>query len=415
MQDATAGDSIETRASWVVAVAAVAILSFAFGAPLIIVVALKPIAADLGAERAVPALASSLAFLGAGAGGILMGWLSGRIGMRAVALIGATMVAGGLALASGGAAWQLLLGYGVFVGLLGNGALFPPMMAYVSRWFDRRRGTALALVSSGQYVAGVLWPVLFERSVALWGWQATMRGFALVVLCGVLPLAALVLRPPPKPPATPLPGTEEAAPGAPVLGLPPNLAMALMGLGIFLCCVPMAMPAAHLVAFCTDLGIAARQGAMMVSVLLVAAFVARQAWGWVSDRIGGLQSVLAGNLAQVVGMSLFLVTQDEAGLFVVAAIYGMGFSGIIPSWMLAVRQLFPAREAAWRMPRVLFPGLTGMAFGAWLAGWLYDRFGNYAVAWEIGIAVNIAQVALVAALLLRHRRGRPRRLGAAAA
>jgi MFS family permease len=401
MQQAGAGASIETRASWRVALAAVAILSIAFGAPLIVVVALKPIAADLGAERALPALASSLTFLGAGAGGIAMGWLSGRIGMRAVAAIGGLMVCGGLLLASGGAAWQLLVGYGLCVGLLGNGALFPPMLAYVSRWFDRRRGTALALVSSGQYVAGVLWPVLFEAAVARWGWQATMRGFALVVAVTVLPIAAAVLRPPPVAPASGFGAAAEAAPGAPVLGLPPNLAMVLIGCAIFLCCVPMAMPAAHLVAFCTDLGIAAQQGALMVSVLLVAAFVARQAWGWVSDRIGGLPSVLAGNVAQVLGMALFLTTQDEAGLFLVAAIYGMGFSGIIPAYMLAVRQLFPAADAPWRMPAVLFPGLMGMAFGAWLAGALYDGFGNYAIAWQVGIALNLVQVGLVAALLLR--------------
>lgn len=415
MQHGAASGSIESRASWVVAVAAVAILSFAFGAPLIIVVALKPIAADLGAERAVPALASSLAFLGAGAGGVLMGWLSGRVGMRAVATCGAVMVATGLALASLGAAWQLLLGYGVFVGLLGNGALFPPMLAYVSRWFDRRRGTALALVSSGQYVAGVLWPVLFERAVAAWGWQATMRGFAVLVLGAVLPLALLVLRPAPVPPAAAPGAPAEAAPGAPVLGLPPNLAMALMGIGIFLCCIPMAMPAAHLVAFCTDIGIAASQGALMVSVLLVAAFLARQAWGLISDRIGGLRSVLAGNIAQTIGMALFLATQDEAGLFVVAAIYGMGFSGIIPSWMLAVRQLFPPREASWRMPAVLFPGLTGMAVGAWLAGYLYDLYGNYAVAWQLGIVLNIAQIGLVVGLLWRWRRHRPGALAVAPA
>ena len=415
MQQRAPGASIETRMSWLVALAAVAINSFAFGAPLIVVVALKPIAADLGAERAVPALASSLTFLGAGAGGILMGWLSGRIGMRAVALMGALCVAGGLLLASLGAAWSLLLGYGVFVGLFGNGALFPPMMAYVSRWFDRRRGTALALVASGQYVAGVLWPVLFERSVAIFGWQATMQGFAVVVLAGVLPLAVLVLRTPPVPPAGSAAAAGEARPGERVLGMRPNLAMEVMGVAIFLCCVPMAMPAAHLVAFCTDIGIVAQHGAMMVSVMLVAAFVARQVWGFIADRIGGLQAVLAGNICQTIGMALFLVTQDEAGLFFVAAAYGFGFSGIIPSWMLAVRQLFPAQEASWRMPTVLFHGLAGMAFGAWLAGYLYDGFGNYAVAWEVGIALNAVQVLMVAALLARRLRGRGRQAGPALA
>jgi MFS family permease len=161
--------SIETRTSWLVATAAVAILSVSFGAPMIVVVALPSIAADLGEARAIPALASSLAYLGAGAGGVLMGWLAGRVGTRRVAMAGGAMVCAGLMLAAGGAAWQLLLGYGLLVGLLGNGALFPPLMTYVSLWFDRRRGTALALVSSGQYVAGALWPALFERAVAAFG------------------------------------------------------------------------------------------------------------------------------------------------------------------------------------------------------------------------------------------------------
>ena len=226
-----------------------------------------------------------------------------------------------------------------------------------------------------------------------------MRGFALSCSARVVPLAALVLRPPPMPPAGSAARRRQVRPARRCSACRPNLAMAMMGLGIFLCCVPMAMPAAHLVAFCSDIGIVAQRGAMMVSVMLVAAFVARQVWGWLSDRVGGLKAVLAGNIAQVIGMSLFLVTQDEAGLFLVAAVYGFGFSGIIPSWMLAVRQLFPAQEASWRMPAVLFHGLSGMAFGAWLAGYLYDRFGNYAVAWEVGIALNLVQVVLVAALL----------------
>lgn len=407
MAAAEQAGSVETRTSWLVAAAAVAILSVSFGAPIIVVVALPSIAADLGEARAVPALASSLAYLGAGAGGVLMGWLAGRVGTRPVAVAGGAMVCAGLALAAGGAAWQLLLGYGLLVGLLGNGALFPPMMTYVSLWFDRRRGTALALVSSGQYVAGALWPALFERAVAALGWQRTMLGFGLLAAAVTVPLAALVLRPPP----VPAPGAGPAAvgppAGAPVLRLPPNSALALLALASFLCCVPMAMPAAHLVAFCGDLGIAASRGALMLSLLLATAFVARQFWGWISDRIGGLHTLLAGSAAQTVGMAGFLLTQDEAGLFFVAAAYGLGFSGLVPAYVLTVRELFPAREAAWRVPVLLFLSLCGMAAGAWLAGFLFDRFGNYAVAWEAGIACNLANLAVLGVLALRQD-GRPR-------
>lgn len=399
--------SIETRTSWMVATAAVAILSVSFGAPIIVVVALPSIASDLGEARAVPALASSLAYLGAGAGGVAMGWLAGRVGTRPVAMAGGAMVCAGLVLAAGGAAWQLLLGYGLLVGLLGNGALFPPMMTYVSLWFDRRRGTALALVSSGQYVAGALWPALFERAVAAYGWQRTMLGFGLLAAAVIVPLAALVLRQPPVPPPSAGPAVGPPA-GAPVLRLPPDLALALLALASFLCCVPMAMPAAHLVAFCGDLGIAASRGALMLSLLLATAFVARQFWGWISDRIGGLNTLLAGSVAQTLGMAGFLLTQDEAGLFFVAAAYGLGFSGLVPAYVLTVRELFPAREAAWRVPSLLFLSLCGMAAGAWLAGFLFDRFGNYAVAWEAGIACNLANLAVLGLLALRQgKRLRP--------
>ncbi len=395
--------SIESRASWGIAVAAVVILSISFGAPLLVVVALRPIAADLGDARSIPALASSLAYLGAGAGGILMGWIAGRTSTRLITMVGGAMVCAGLALASGGAAWQLVLGFGLLVGLLGNGALFPPMMTYVSLWFDRRRGTALALVASGQYVAGALWPALLERLIAAHGWQRVMLGYGVFAAATILPLAALVLRPPPQP-ALGADAAAGPAKGAAVLGLSPNLALGLLGLASFLCCIPMAMPAAHLVAFCGDLGINAQQGALMLSVLLTAAFLARQFWGWVADRIGGLNTLLAGNLCQTLGMAAFLVTQDEAGLFLVAAGYGLGFSGIVPAYVLAVREFFPASEASWRVPALLFLSLSGMAAGAWLAGALYDGFGFYAIAWEVGIGCNLAALALLGGLALRRKR-----------
>lgn len=398
--------SIESRASWLVAWSVLAILSTAYGAPLIVVVALKPIAADLGDARAVPALASSLGYLGAGAGGVLMGWMAGRLGVRRVALFGAAMIALGLALASLGSAWQLLLGYGLVAGLFGVGALFAPLLTYVTLWFDRRRGTALALVSSGQYVAGAVWPALLERAVVSTGWQCTMLVFGLFAAAVIAPLAAIVLRPPPIPPASASSTAGEPQRGAKVLGMPPNLTLALIAAASFLCCVPMAMPAAHLVAFCSDVGIAPARGAAMLSVLLLAAFLARQFWGWVADRIGGLSTVLLGSSAQVVGMALFLSTEDEATLFAISAIYGLGFSGIVPAYVLAVRELFPASEASWRIPAMLFLSLGGMAFGAWSAGALYDHYGYYAPAFAAGIAANLVNLAIVAFLVTRRGIGR---------
>lgn len=405
MAGATTAESVETRASWIIALVALTMLSFAAGAPMTVVIGLVPISETLGSGRSLPSLATSLAYLGTGVGGVLCGLLAGRFGQRAVAILGGIAIFAGLAIASLAEPWSLLLGIGVGVGLFGNGALFPPMLAYVSLWFDRRRGTALALVSSGQSIAGFVWPLLFERAMAAFGWQNTMLVYGVVASVIIVTLAALFLQPPPVQVGGF--GGIRLVPGAKVLGMAPNTALALIAAGSFLCCVPMAMPAAHLVAFCGDLGIATSRGAAMLSVLLLAAFLSRQFWGWLSDRIGGMWTVLLGGFAQTLGMLGFLATQDEAGLFFAAAAYGLGFAGLVPAYVLAVRELFPAVEVTWRVPVLLLCSLAGMAFGAWLAGVIYDAVGFYAAAWWVGIAFNVAQIALVGALLGRTRRVAP--------
>jgi len=191
---------VDSRAAWKTAWLVLAILSVSYGSPLLIVVGMKPIQESLGIERSVVALAGALVWVGTGVGGIFMGWLADRIGVRRVIIIGACMIAGGLALSSLGSIWALCVGHGLMIGLLGNGGVYPPLLVYISRWFERRRGAAIALISSGQYVAGVLWPSLFERGIALIGWQTMMLGYGVVVLALIVP-AAFLLKPPPLEPA----------------------------------------------------------------------------------------------------------------------------------------------------------------------------------------------------------------------
>ena len=273
---------------------------------------------------------------------------------------------------------------------------------YVTRWFERRRGTALALIASGQYVAGASWPQLFERAIAAYGWRQTMLGFGLIVATLVVPLAILFLRPAPEPLK---PGNSPQSSGTigKVLGLRPNLAFGLLAGASFLCCVPMAMPSSHLIALCGDLGLSPARGAAMLTVLLSCAFLSRQFWGWISDRIGGLTALLVGSLAQATAMSGFIVTQDEMGLLAVTVAFGMGFSGLIPAYILTARQLFPAHEASWRIPTLLLTGMSGMAAGSWLAGVLYDHFGFYAPAFATGLAFNLVNATIIASLVLLWR------------
>jgi MFS family permease len=230
-----------------------------------------------------------------------------------------------------------------------------------------------------------------------------MLVYAVFEVVLIVPIAALVLRPPPEPPAG-FGIIGEPAAGAPVLGLPPIVVQVCLCIAGFLCCIPMAMPQSHLVAFCSDVGIPAAHGAAMLSLLLGCAFIARQIWGLIADRIGGLRTVLAGSVCQVIAMTGFLLTQDEAGLFLVAAIFGLGFSGVIPAYVLAVRQLFPASEASWRVPTVLLFSGSGMAAGGWLAGLIYDYTGFYGAAFATGIAFNLVHLVIVAPLVWRQMR-----------
>jgi MFS family permease len=397
--------SVETRASWVVATVALIVLSVSYGAPLTTMVALKPIAAEFGATRSAPALAVGLTFIGAGSGGIAMGWLAERIGVRAVVLFGAAMIGAGLTISSLGGLTQLYISSFLLVGLLGAAGMFAPLMTYVSRWFDVRRGTAIALISAGQYVAGALWPAVFQLGIDTIGWRHTMLAYAVFVVVLILPLAAIFLRRPPD--AAALGGMYAGPPvGEKVLGLPPNLVLAALAFASFCCCTTMSMPIAHIVAFCSDIGIAPTQGAAMLSVLLGSAFFARQFWGWMADRVGGLRTVFWASAAQAAAMSGFLLTQDEIGLFTISAVFGFGFGGLIPGYVLAVRELFPASEASWRIPTMLFPGSLGMAAGGWLAGALYDRFAFYAPAFAVGVLFNLLNLAVIGALVLRHRTSR---------
>ncbi len=389
------GGTIEGPRSWRAAWLTLAILSVSYGSPLLAVVGLREMQAALHTDRSVLSLASALVWIGNGAGGSPMGWLADRIGIRRTVLFGAVMMAAGLALSSTGSVRALLVGHGLFIGFLGNGAIYAPLIVYVSRWFDRRRGTAIALISSGQYVAGMIWPSLLGIGIARYGWQTAMLAYGGVVLALVLPMLAL-LRPSPEPVAAP--ASEAGHPSAGrVLGLAPNTAMVLICLASFLCCVPMAIPSSHLVAFCGDIGIA--DGAAMVSVMTACAFLSRQFWGAFADRFGGLRTVLAGSAFQMVTIAAFTLTRNEAGLFAVSAAFGLGFSGIIPAYAVAIRELYPSKEASWRIPTVLFTGMSGMAFGSWYAGWMVDLFASYQPAFASGVVFNLANLIVVLVLL----------------
>ena len=403
---------IDSRTAWKASLVALLCLGLAFGAPLVATVSLKSIAADMGGARSVPALGGSLAWLGSAVGGLLMGRLAERFGIRWTVAGGALSIWVGLYISTLGKPWQLWLGHGLFIGLLGLGGLNAPLYVYVSHWFYRRRGSALALLSSGNYIAGACWPVAFEQVTATWGWRTTMLAYGFLQLVVILALARFFL--PAAPEVSAAAGSHSAAGSGRLAGLKRNGVFAAIALAGFLCCVPMAMPQGHLVALCSDRGLTPAVGAAMLSVLLAVAFVSRQVWGLVSDRVGGIRTALLSSFMQAAAVSGYLFVQQQSGLLTVSIAFGLGFSALIPSYVLAVRELFPPQEAHWRVPTTLLMTGSGMATGGWLAGYLFDKSGSYDLPFAVGVGANLLNLALLAALTWLLYRTRPRRYDAPA-
>ena len=392
---------LDSRTAWITASAALAILTLCYGAPLVSVVAMKPIAAELETSRSGAAGAGSVVYIGAALGGIVAGWLAGKLGVRRIVIFGGTMVGAGLILSSSGGMLELYAGHGVLMGLFGTACMFSPLITYVSRWFERRRGAAVALISSGQAVAGAIWPPILQLGVDAFGWRWTMVAFATLTVIAVVALTVVFLHPPPEESAAAIGATDRPQPTGDVLGMPRNRLMILLMAAVFCCCVPMAVPMHHVPAFCSDLGMTPQYGAAMLSVLLGCAFLARQFWGWVADRIGGLQSLLWSSLLQATALAGFLLTKDQAALFAISALFGIGLSGLLPAYVITVREYYPVEEANWRIPTVLFAGLLGMAVGGWGAGFLYDAFSGYLPAFAVGMAFNLANLAVLLFLVSR--------------
>ncbi len=390
-------DSVETPYGWVVVIASNLLVATAIGASYLIIVSLKPIAAEFDWPRSIPSLAYSMLMLGTGIGGIVMGLWSDRRGMGGVSLLGAVMVGtGAIAVSHTTHYWELLATCAVLLGFLGGGTILSPLITNATRWFDRRRGLAVAIVASGQAFAGAGWPIIFQYGIDNSGWRDTWFWFGVFAICAMLPLCMLVRRPPP---TQIYPGVGGLGGAVYALRAAPKLVLTLLGFAIIGCCVAMAMPAVHLVAMCSDLGFGAAEGARMLSVLLACSFASRLGFGWLSDRIGGLKTVLIGSSLQAAALSAYIWVDGLVSLYVLSGIFGLVYGGIVPGYTLAVRELFPAREAGWRIGVIFLCGTSGMALGGWLGGFIFDLTGHYQYAFVAGVVFNLANLSIVCFLL----------------
>ena len=370
-------------------------------------VVLPPLQAEFGIARGEASLPFTLTMLGFGVGGILMGKLSDRFGVIVPVMIGSVSLALGFVAAGFS---QNLLQFTAVHGLLigvGTSGTFVPLVADITLWFTRRRGIAVAIVMSGNYLAGTVWPPLMQHFIDTAGWRATYIGTGAFCLVA-MPLLALALRR--KPPAiaglAPAAGARHASsdPERP-LGLSPNQLQWLLCVSGVACCVAMSMPQVHMVAYCADLGFPAARGAEMLSLMMAFGIVSRLVSGWIADYIGGLGTLLLSAVLQATVLALFLPFDGLVSLYVVSALFGLFQGGIVPSYPLIVRQYFSPREAGARTGTVILATLVGMAIGGWMPGWIFDVTGSYRAAFVNGIAWSLVTTAIALVLLARARRG----------
>jgi MFS family permease len=371
-----------------------------------VVVALPAVQAEFGVARADASLPYTLTMIGFGIGGILLGKLSDRFGIVPPVMVGAVA----LTLGYTAAGFAPTLGwYGVAQGVLigfGSSATFAPLMADTSLWFSRRRGIAVGIFASGNYLAGTVWPTIIQHFIETTGWRHTSFGIAGFCALTMIPLALALRR---RAPAVAMAAVPRAAGTATAaLRVSPRALQVLLAVASVCCCVAMAMPQVHLVAYCGDLGYGAARGAQMLSLMLAFGIVSRVSFGWVSDRLGGLRTLLLGSALQGIALLLFLPFNGLISLYVISAMFGLFQGGIVPAYAIIIREYFPPKEAGARVGIVITASLFGMALGGWMSGAIFDLTGSYRAAFLNGIGWNLVNLAIAGTLLMKLGGGRPR-------
>jgi MFS family permease len=385
-----------------------ALMTIGASAMYVVPVVLPAVQAEFGIARADASMPYSLLMIGMGVGGVLMGRLADRYGVMLPLLVGSACI--GLGYVGAGLAGDIHvfnLLHGVVLGLFGISATFSPLLADTSLWWVKRRGIAVAVCASGNYLGGAIWPPVLQHFVETVGWR---QGYIWMgIFCGVsmTVLALLMHRRPPEAAASVAPSYGASSPDRP-FGISPAAAMALLMIAGTACCVAMSMPQVHIVAYCSDLGYGAARGAEMLSLMLGVGIASRLISGWICDHIGGLRTLLLGSFLQMVALLLFLPFDGLVPLYVISALFGLFQGGIVPSYAIIVREHFPAREAGARVGAVIMCTLLGMALGGWMSGKVFDLTGSYHAAFLNGLAWNFVNLTIAFLLWRGAKPAQPR-------
>ena len=388
-----------------VLVASLLFILIGTGSIYFIVVALKEIATEFGWSRVVPSTAYALQYLGAGVGGIFMGWCFDRHGMVIPAFVGGSMIGFGAIFTSlVTSQWELFFIHGAMLGFFGRSALFGPLTANITRWFEHNKSLAVGIVGSGQGLAGILWPTAFHHLIVAVGWRQTALMYGLFTLATMMPLALILRRKPPV--LEPRTSTAQVFVGPPRLHSPlsPLAIQASLSIASVGCCVAMSVPLAHIVSHVSDLGFDPSRGAEVLSLMLACSAIASFfGVGFLGGRHGGLRALFTFSTGQAILLAALAFVDSLPGVYIAAALFGLGYGGILPCYPLIVRELLPRAEVGRRTGLILLCAGIGMALGSWLGGYIFDLTGSYRLAFLIGVAFNVGNLVIIFSLILRTR------------
>ena len=362
-----------------------------------VVVIMPAVEAEFALTRAETSLPYMLSMLGYGLGNFTIGRWVDRVGI-ATALIGASFgIAVSFFAATQASDIGVLAAVHFVLGLFAAVG-FAPLMSDISHWFLKWRGTAMALVASANYLSGAVWPTVLAGVLAQSGWRAVYLTLA-VITAVVVPFLAMLLRR--QVPDAAVGATVKTISNSANISMSPARLQICLGFAGVACCVAMSMPQVHIVSYCVGLGYGPVAGAEMLALMLFGGVLSRIFFGLLSDRLGGVRTLLLGSALQCLGLAFYLPYDGLVSLYTVSLIFGLSQGGIVPSYALIVREYMPAKEAGARVGFVLMMTIWGMALGGWMSGWIYDVSGSYQMAFLNGIMWNLINIGLVVALFFR--------------
>ncbi|MDC1134491.1 MFS transporter [Alphaproteobacteria bacterium] len=356
-----------------------------------VVVVLPALETEFNIDRGNASLLYATTMVGFGLGNFLIGKITDKIGIKipiVIAII--TLILSYLLATISKEFWQLLI-LQVFMGLAAA-TFFGPSMADIGNFFETRRGLAVSIIASANYVAGASWPLVISYFLNFSDWRDVYLYIALICLIIMVPLVLILKNNIASHSDTSLNSNFQNHKFNNLSSRKLQNLLMLAGVG---CCVAMAMPQVHIVALCVDIGFGLNVGAEVLSVMLFSGMISRVAFGFLSDKIGPIFTLFIGSLLQMLALVFFIPFDSQFSLYIVSLMFGLSQGGIVPAYAMIVRKYLPLSEVGERVGLVIMATIVGMGLGGWMSGEIYDLTQSYKLAFVNGILWNLTNVIIV--------------------